>query len=160
MRTLTRARAEEIARQAHDGQIGADGRPYIEHVLRVARAVSSTTGESTLVAVALLHDTIEKGGVTFAELRAAGATEAVVSAVDALTQRPGEPDSSYLARCRNNPLARQVKRHDLLDKLSPAYLRRMPGPEASRVTRITHLRLVELDNGPSRLEGAGLAGQG
>ena len=49
-----------------------------------------------------------------------------IAVLDALTQRPGEDVSSYLARCRANPVARDVKRHDLLDKLRPEYLAQLP----------------------------------
>ena len=86
MRHLGVTEAEELARAAHAGQTGPDGRPFIEHPLRVAQAVQSAGGDTTAVVVALLHDSIEKGNATRAGLRAAGATETVLSAVDALTQ--------------------------------------------------------------------------
>ncbi len=117
----------------------------MEHPLRVAQAIRSAGGDTAVVVVALLHDSIEKGKATRAGLRAAGATEAVVSAVDALTRRTQEPVPAYLARCRANPIARTVKRYDLLDKLEPRYLSAVSGIEAARLAATIQERLDQLD---------------
>jgi hypothetical protein len=145
MGALSLRQAEEFAREAHSGQVGADGAPFIEHPLRVAVAVASVTEDATLIAVALLHDTVEKGGVGWSDLYLAGATTDIMTAVDAMTQRSGEPESTYLSRCRANPIARRVKRYDLLDKLEPSYLVRLPAEEADRVVRSARRKLAELD---------------
>ena len=144
MRHLGVTEAERLARAAHAGQTGPDGCPFIDHPLRVAHAVRSAGGDTTAVVVALLHDSIEKGKATRAALRAAGATEWVLSAVDALTQRAQEPVSAYLARCRANPIARTVKRYDLLDKLEPRYLSAVSGVEAARLSAAIRVKLDEL----------------
>jgi hypothetical protein len=140
--------AEELARAAHAGQTEADGSPYVEHPLRVARAVAAAGGDATAVVVALLHDSVEKGGATWDELRAAGVDGDVLTAVDAITQRSGEDVWVYLERCRAHPLAREVKRHDLLDKLHPERLGSLPGAEACRVTRAAGAKLAWLDGRP------------
>ena len=145
MRHLGATEAEELARAAHAGQTGPDGRPYIEHPVRVAHAVRSAGGDTTAVVVSLLHDSIEKGNATSEGLRAAGATEAILAAVDALTQRAQEPVSGYLDRCRANPIARTVKRYDLLDKLQPRYLLAVSGAEAAELAATVQAKLDELD---------------
>jgi HD domain len=145
MRHLGFTEAEELARAAHAGQTGPDGRPYIEHPLRIAHAVVSAGGDTTAVVVALLHDSIEKGNSTTEGLRAAGATEAVVSAIEALTQRTQEPVSAYLDRCRANPIARTVKRYDLLDKLQPRHLSTLSDAEAAGLAATIQEKLDELD---------------
>jgi (p)ppGpp synthase/HD superfamily hydrolase len=145
METLSLRQAEQIAREAHSGQVGTDGAPFIEHPLRVAGAVASATEDPKMIAVALLHDTVEKGGVDWSDLYSAGVTPDIVTAVDAMTQRSGETESSYLARCRADPLARVVKRYDLLDKLQPSYLVRLPEAEADRVARSAQRKLAELE---------------
>src|SRR5450631_2393978 len=104
---LSFTQVEELARAAHAGQTGPDGLPYVEHPLRVASAVAWASGDETSIMVAMLHDSIEKGGVTWDDLRWAGAGEEVLSALDALTRRPGEGVSDYLERCRAHPIARQ-----------------------------------------------------
>jgi hypothetical protein len=145
MRHLGVTEAEELARTAHTGQTGPDGRPYIEHPVRVAKAVLSAGADTTAVIVSLLHDSVEKGNATSEGLRAAGATDAVLAAVDALTQRAQEPVSAYLARCRANPVAHTVKRFDLLDKLQPRYLSALSGAEAARLAASVQAKLDELD---------------
>ncbi|MDW6023614.1 HD domain-containing protein [Mesorhizobium sp. BAC0120] len=105
--------AVDIAAQAHDGQIDKLGEPYFEHCRRVAEAVE-TLDEKI---VAYLHDVIEKGaGWNRLRLRQeAGFSPVVISAVDALTRRAGEGDDDFVRRAASNPLARNVKRADLLD---------------------------------------------
>ncbi len=49
-------RAKELARLAHAGQVDKAGRPYIEHVARVAAACSD---DPEAEAVAWLHDVLE-----------------------------------------------------------------------------------------------------
>jgi HD domain len=154
MSHLSFTRAEELARAAHAGQTGPDGCPFIEHPLRVADAVASWTGDTTAAVIALLHDAVEKGGTTWPDLRAAGVTEAMIAVLDALTKRPGEDVSAYLARCRANPVARDVKRHDLLDKLRPDYLAQLPKAEAERVATTTRSKLADLDGPPAPSVGA------
>ncbi|MGO8514004.1 metal-dependent phosphohydrolase, partial [Rhizobium ruizarguesonis] len=68
--------------------------------------------------VAYLHDVVEKGsGWTLARLREEGFPPAIISAVNALTRRPAEPDDDFVRRAASNPLSLPVKRADLDDNL-------------------------------------------
>jgi (p)ppGpp synthase/HD superfamily hydrolase len=117
------ARAIEIATEAHDGQTDKTGQPYSEHCLRVADAVHSLDEKI----VAWLHDVVEKGkGWSLKQLREAGFSPAIVSAVAALTKRKGEDDRSFVRRAASNPLARAVKRADLDDNRSQAAAAGLP----------------------------------
>lgn len=109
-------RAIRIATNAHRGQTGKDGRPYIEHCERVAMRV-----EPALRPIAYLHDVVEKSdGWTIDRLRLDGFPEAMIQAVDALTRREGEEEEAFLLRAAANPLALPVKRADLEDNLQQA----------------------------------------
>lgn len=109
-------RAVRIATNAHRGQLGKDGRPYIEHCERVAMRVGPA-----LRPIAYLHDVVEKSeGWSIDRLRLDGFPEEMIEAVDALTRRPGEDDESFLLRSASNPLALPVKRADLEDNLKQA----------------------------------------
>ncbi|MBX4950120.1 HD domain-containing protein [Rhizobium binae] len=109
--------AMQIAMDAHDGQTDKTGRPFFEHCQRVALLVS---GEESRT-VAYLHDVAEKGsGWTIDRLKEEGFPAAIISAVDALTQRPDEPDEEFVRRASANPLALPVKRADLEDNLRQA----------------------------------------
>jgi (p)ppGpp synthase/HD superfamily hydrolase len=109
-------RAVRIATNAHRGQTGKDGRPYIEHCERVAMRV-----EPALRPIAYLHDVIEKSeGWTLERLRLDAFPEDVISAVDALTRRSSEDDEAFVRRAAANPLALPVKKADLEDNLQQA----------------------------------------
>jgi (p)ppGpp synthase/HD superfamily hydrolase len=109
-------RAVRIATNAHRGQLGKDGRPYIEHCERVAMRV-----QPALRPIAYLHDVVEKSeGWTIERLRLDGFPEAMIEAVDALTRRPGEDERAFIQRAAGNPIALPVKRADLEDNLKQA----------------------------------------
>ncbi|AZO12895.1 MULTISPECIES: HD domain-containing protein [unclassified Mesorhizobium] len=111
-------RAAKIAEQAHSGQTDKTGRPYIEHVRRVADAVETLEEK----AVAYLHDVVEKGeGWTLEQLEAAGFSQSVVAAVDALTKRLDESEQDFISRAASHPVAKSVKQADLKDNLWQAH---------------------------------------
>lgn len=66
---------------------------------------------------ALLHDVVEDGVATLAEVRAAAGDE-VAEAVDVLTRRSTETYAEYLDRVLLHDRARRVKRADVRDNLS------------------------------------------
>ena len=118
----TLEKALEIAARAHAGQRDKEGLPYILHPLRVLHRVT----DSAARIVAVLHDVVEDTPVTLDALRAAGFPSEVLDAVACVTHRRDEPYAEYGIRCRDNPVARQVKVADLEDNslLSRAILRR------------------------------------
>lgn len=62
--------ATRVAADAHDGQFRKGTRvPYLVHPLRVAAVLSHAGLGDTVVAAAILHDTIEDTNVTIEELR-------------------------------------------------------------------------------------------
>ncbi|AZO58361.1 MAG: HD domain-containing protein [Mesorhizobium sp.] len=110
--------AAKIAEEAHRGQKDKTGRPFIEHLRRVADAVE-TLDEKT---VAYLHDVVEKGeGWTLDRLEAEGFGFPVVAAVDALTKRMDESEHDFVCRAASNELALPVKQADLKDNLWQAH---------------------------------------
>lgn len=109
--------AEEIAEAAHAGQTDKTGRPFIEHVRRVAAAV----GEPGEKIVAFLHDVVEKGaGWGLERLAAVGFPAEILAAVDAMSRREGEDYGDFCRRALADPLARPVKCADLKDNLMQA----------------------------------------
>jgi hypothetical protein len=98
-------RAEEIARRAHAGQTDKGGVDYIEHPRRVAGYAAEAAPEGRLgedaQVVGWLHDVVEDTGTTLAELRGIF-SERICAAVDAMTQRAGEPPERYWRRRRGD----------------------------------------------------------
>lgn len=60
--------AHSFAKQAHRGQTRRSGGPYIEHPVAAAAYLAELSLDAPTIAAALLHDVVEDGGVTIAEL--------------------------------------------------------------------------------------------
>lgn len=120
-------RAYEMAATAHEGQWrdGRDGAPYITHPLRVALILAEELGrtEGDLLAIALLHDTLEDTDLFIENLRDAVGSE-VANGVELLTKEE-VPQSGKEARDRayysniinGGEKVRLVKCADRLDNL-------------------------------------------
>ena len=101
--------ALKIATEAHKGQVDKAGVPYINHPLTVASLVE--TEEEKIVA--LLHDTIEDTSITEQDLLNYGFSNKIVEAVKLLTHNKNVPYMDYVAKIKDNELARKVKIADL-----------------------------------------------
>lgn len=112
-RVATIEDAIALAVKSHRGQTDKYHLPYILHVLGVASRCR-TVEEKT---VAFLHDVVEDGHATFAQLRRLGFSERVIAAVDCLSRRKGETYDHFVDRIAPNPLARIVKLADLEDNM-------------------------------------------
>lgn len=127
---LTLDEAIALARRFHAGAVDKAGRPYIEHPLRVMGRVS--TDQEKLAAV--LHDLLEDTDLSPTDLLAAGCPPRVVTALDALTRRDGEPYEAFVARAAADPVARAVKLADIADNLDPDRLAVLAPDEAAWLT--------------------------
>jgi (p)ppGpp synthase/HD superfamily hydrolase len=127
--TFTLDAAIQLARRAHEGQLDKGGRPYIGHPLRVMGSVAGEYERMT----AVLHDVVEDTDVTLADLARLGCPEPVLTAIEAITKRAGEPAEQYLARVAANPIAVTVKRADIADNMSPDRLSRLDEPTQERL---------------------------
>lgn len=121
--------AEQIAREAHDGQFRNDGKtPYINHVEAVVNGVDfwynrfflSDLYLSVVKKVAWLHDVVEDTDITLEDLSKEGFSDNVVSAVKALTKIKcdGWSYRNYIIGIANNDRARVVKLADLTHNMS------------------------------------------
>ncbi|RJT89026.1 HD domain-containing protein [Cryobacterium melibiosiphilum] len=137
--------AVNLARSAHAGQRDKLGVSYICHPLAVMRRV--TTDDEKIVAV--LHDVVEDTAVTLDYLRTLGFEEHVVTAVDAITKRAGEPLAESMARVAADPLALIVKRADISHNADPA--------RQAKLTDAARARLTEKYENSARLLGTTLA---
>ncbi len=123
--------ARALAVAAHAGQLDKGGHPYLGHVERVAEAVAAHGAQAVMAG--LLHDVVEDCGLGLADLEAKGVPVDVVSAVDALTKRDGEPYLDAVRRAACHPLAAVVKRADNADNADEGRLARLDAEEAERL---------------------------
>ncbi len=78
-------RAFALARDAHASQRRDNGEPYITHPLAVAEILAGFRLDVASIATALLHDTVEDTGVTYAALEA-GFGRTIADLVDGVTK--------------------------------------------------------------------------
>lgn len=123
-------KARELAHRAHEGQVDKAGRPYIEHVSRVAAAVA---GNEDAAAVAWLHDVLEDCPGYAAELESFPAH--IRRNVIALTRVEGESEASYYAEIASRGLARLVKLADIADNASEDRLALLDERTADRLRK-------------------------
>ncbi|THT98257.1 bifunctional (p)ppGpp synthetase/guanosine-3',5'-bis(diphosphate) 3'-pyrophosphohydrolase [Lampropedia puyangensis] len=125
-------RAIALAVQAHAGQLDDDGSPYILHPLRVMSLLAKPATQEQRMA-AVLHDTLEQTSLSAADLLAHGIPAEVVQAVQVLTRPAHESRLSATKRAAAHPIARAVKRADILDNMD---LSRIPCPSADDALRM------------------------
>lgn len=109
--------ATDLVKEYHAEQMYGD-KPYVYHLLGVAKLVREAGGDIKHQCVALLHDILEDTPCTAHKLRVAGVTEEIVGAVQAITKQPMEQQRTYLKRCWENKIARFVKKRDSLFNLT------------------------------------------
>jgi (p)ppGpp synthase/HD superfamily hydrolase len=124
-------RAKELAHRAHAGQVDKAGRLYIEHVARVAAAVSD---DPEAEAVAWLHDVLEDAP-KFGPAVYGGFSHRIADAVEVLSRWMGHSADWYYERVADNPLTLRVKLADIADNADEARLALLPPDVAARLRR-------------------------
>lgn len=109
METRDIAYARVLCHKYHEGQVDKGGNAYYLH----PEAVADMCNTEKEKIVALLHDIVEDTDMNLTDLANCGFGTDIISAVDAITKRKGEPYSQYLERVKQNPIARVVKLADL-----------------------------------------------
>lgn len=123
--------ALDICCAAHKDQLDKGGMPYVFHPYRVAEQMQ-TEDEVT---VALLHDVVEDSNITIEDLRSRKFPLDVILAVGVLTRERGTPYFKYIAKVRENELARKVKIADLQDNMDLSRLDKPTENDKKRVEK-------------------------
>lgn len=127
----TLEKAIQIAVQAHTGQTDKAGAPYILHPLRLMFQMRSETEQIT----AVLHDVVEDSDWSLDALRAEGFSEEIISAIDSLTRRQGQSYTAFIARIKENSLARRVKLADIEDNMNMTRISIFTETDANRLEK-------------------------
>ena len=102
-------KAMKLCYEAHKNQVDKSGMPYVFHPFHVAEQM---TDEATTI-VALLHDVVEDTDYTLEDLAAEGFGKDILEAVALMTHEDDVPYLDYVAKLKDNPIARAVKLADL-----------------------------------------------
>lgn len=142
----TAADAARFATVVHEGQTDKAGRPYVEHLSRVAAAVLrlsegcpfwSDAERDEATQIAWLHDTIEDEKATMGDLVEEGFVRTVVRSVRDLDGSGGWEYSDFIAWvCGNCALPTiLVKLADVEDNSDPERLALLPAETRARLLR-------------------------
>lgn len=102
-------KALKLSFEAHKNQLDKSGMPYVFHPFHLAEQMDT----EEKVIVALLHDVVEDTDYSLKDLKNMGFPESVIQALALLTHEKSVPYMDYVARIKENPLARAVKLADL-----------------------------------------------
>lgn len=123
--------AEYLACEAHAGQVDKAGRPYIEHLERVASAMA---GDDLAYSVAWLHDVLEDCRATY-QYRVYRFPKEIYEAVFAITRKSDESPDDYYMRVASNPVALKVKLADIADNADESRLAMLDDETANRLRK-------------------------
>ncbi len=101
--------ALKLCFEAHKNQTDKSGMPYVFHPFHLAEQMKD---EETTIA-ALLHDVVEDTDYTIADLEKMGFPANVLEALELLTHNDDTPYMEYVAKIKDNPIAKAVKLADL-----------------------------------------------
>lgn len=107
--TESTKKAVKLMFEAHKNQVDKSGLPYVFHPFHLAEQMDD---ENTTI-VALLHDVIEDTEITLDDFREMGFCEPVCEAIAVMTHEKDVPYMEYVAKIKQNPIARIVKLADL-----------------------------------------------
>lgn len=127
-------RAKELAHRAHAGQVDKAGRPYIEHVARVAAAVAD---DPEAEAVAWLHDVIEDCPGYHDEVSDTFPMSILIP-LNKITRWPwmkGDALQFYYVAIRANQIALRVKLADVADNADESRLALLDETTAARLRK-------------------------
>ena len=126
-----REKAMQLCNNLHSGQKDKGGNDYTLHPMRVSDSCNSDEEKI----VALLHDTIEDGGITPDYLLMQGFSHDIVDAVISVTRNKGEDYVDFIQRCRINPIGRRVKIADLKDNMDITRLKELTRKDIERLKK-------------------------
>ena len=117
--------------QAHKDQVDKSGMPYVFHPFHLAEQMED---EDTTI-VALLHDVVEDTNYTISDLNNMGFPQQVMDAIAVMTHDASVPYLDYVAKLKENAIARTVKLADLRHNSDLTRLERVDEKALERVEK-------------------------
>lgn len=136
-------KAIKLCFEKHKDQVDKCGLPYPFHPFHVAESMEDEYTTCT----ALLHDIIEDTDVTAEDLFNFGFPKEVVDAILLMTHQEGIPYLDYVAKIKENPIARKVKISDLTHNSDLSRLNVVTEKDLERVAKYQKaLNLLKQEN--------------
>ena len=141
-------KALKLCFEAHKEQEDRSEMPYVFHPFHLAEQM---TDELTTV-VALLHDVVEDTPIALDDIRRQGFPAEVIDALKLLTHDKQVPYMEYVARIRENPVARAVKLADLQHNSDLSRLNTLTAKDLARVAKYAEAIQILTDGSISKDE--------
>ena len=133
-------KALKLSFEAHKDQVDKSGLPYVFHPFHLAEQMPD---ELTTI-VALLHDVVEDTDYAINGLREMGFPADAVDAIALMTHGKRVPYMDYVAKIKENPIARIVKLADLRHNSDLTRLSEVSEKDRERVKKYAAaIRLLE-----------------
>ena len=133
-------KALKLCFEAHKNQVDKSGMPYVFHPFHLAEQM---TDELTTI-VALLHDVVEDTPYTLDDLREMGFPAEALDAIALMPHDKRVPYMDYVAKIKENPIARTVKLADLRHNSDVSRLDAIDAKAAERLEKYrAAIRLLE-----------------
>lgn len=124
-------KALRLSFDAHKDQVDKSGIPYVYHPFHLAEQMES---EETVTA-ALLHDVVEDTDYTIEDIIAMGFPKSVTDALALMTHDKAVPYMDYVAKIKDNPIAKAVKLADLRHNSDTSRLSIVDGKTKNRLKK-------------------------
>lgn len=124
--------AFEIARKAFEGKTDKAGKPYFEHLLRVAKPFKE---DDFLYPIAILHDLIEDCSEWNVKSLVCLFNDNIVKTIDLLTRKPNQDYFEYINEINQNSWATKVKLSDLKDNMDITRLKAISEKDFERLSK-------------------------
>ena len=126
-------KALSLCFEAHKNQLDKSGMPYVFHPFHLAEQMETVE----TVVVALLHDIVEDTDYTIDDLKNMGFPNTVTDAIALMTHDANTEYMDYVARIKNNPIAKAVKLADLRHNSDTTRLDDVTEKDLKRVEKYT-----------------------
>lgn len=124
-------KALEICYKAHKQQVDKGGNPYYLHPIQVA--LMCDTNQEKIVA--LLHDVLEDTTYNIEDLKKAGFDNNIIEAIMCLTKTKDEEYDQYIKRVITNPIAKKVKKNDLIHNSDLSRIKEITSEDLKRIEK-------------------------
>lgn len=130
-----------FVKEKHKGQVDLAGRPYFNHLKRVADRLLDVKHKE----LAYLHDIFEETSTSSLELQFIGIKQEEIEILRVLTKSKVESYEDYIKRVSENKVARLVKIADLEDNMNISRLEKLDDKDIERIKKY-HKAYIYLKN--------------
>lgn len=124
--------AFEIAKKAFEGKTDKAGKPYFEHLVRVAKPFRE---DDFIYPIAMLHDLFEDCPEWNATSLSCLFHDNIVSTISVLTRKENEDYFEYIDRINQSSWATKVKLSDLKDNMDITRLKTIADKDFERLSK-------------------------